>query len=128
MLSEQADLRRAHSGVGAALDGSEEGIDPSGMGDGVVIEDCQEGGGGFAPASIDGGSEAYIAGAFEDARAGSSALTDEAFAAVIDDYHFKIAPRLLVEGLHAFQKPRIRSQCGDYHGYQNIGQLFILAN
>jgi hypothetical protein len=47
-------------------------------------------------------------------------------AAIIDNQHFKIGPRLPGEGLYALQKPRIRSEGGDYHRYEEVRQFLIL--
>ena len=68
-----------------------------------------------------------LRGVFDHARTRRRAIPAyQAVAAVIDDHHFEIRPRLPGEGLHALQKPRIRSEGGDYHRYEEVRQFLIL--
>jgi hypothetical protein len=126
-FAKEAHLGGAHAHIRAGGEGGEEVGEPLGVGDGVVIKGGDVGGGGGADALVDGGSEARVGGVFDDARTGGGTVAAyQASATVIDDQHFEIEPRLPGEGLHALQKPRIRSQGGDHHRYEVVRQFLIL--
>src|SRR5471030_2064855 len=94
-LAEQPNLRGAHAGIGAALQGAHQGIQPTGMSHGVVIQGSEIWSGRCAEALVDVGAEAVVALVLDDTRSAARLVAaHQALAAVVYDDHFEIAPRL----------------------------------
>ena len=126
-LAEEAHLGSAHAGVGAGFQGGDQRRQPARMRHGIVVEGGDKGGSGGANPLVDGRAEACVARILNHARARPRAIPAyQAVAAIVDDHHFEIWPRLPGERLHALQKPRIRSEGGDYHRYEEVRQFLIL--
>jgi hypothetical protein len=128
MLAEEAHLRSAHAGVGAALDGRQQSFDPLRMGSGIVVQGGDIGRLGGLESLIDGGAEPVIAMVLDDAHTRGNAVTaHQSLTAVVNDDHLKIPPCLAVEGLETLQQPRIRGQGGNHYRYQDVRQTPILT-
>src|ERR1017187_3160568 len=126
-LAEEADLGSAHAGVGAGIEGGDEGGEPTRMSHGIVVEGGDIGRRGSAPALVDGRAETGIVRILNHARARRGAIAAyQALAAIVDDHHFEIRHGLPGKRLHALEKPRIRGEGGDYHRYEEVRQFLIL--
>ena len=128
VLAEQAHLRGAHAGIGTRVRGRTSASSQLGMRHGVVIERGDDRASGGANALVDGRAEAGIASVFDDARTRapcrSGAPGPVPLLSTIITSRSRL--RLPGEGLHALQKPRIRSQGGDHHRYEEVRQFLIL--
>ena len=102
------------------------------MGLGVVIQGRHVGRRGSREPLVDGGAEAGVLPVLDDAHRARSAPGDavaphQSLAAVVYDDHFEIAPCLPSERVQTSLEPRIRSQGGDHHRYEEIRQTSILS-
>ena len=126
-FAKKTHLRSAHAGIGTGVHGADERRQPLRMGHRIVVERGHIRGSRGAKPLVDCPTETGIARVLNHARARRRTVAAyQAAAAIIDDHHFEIWPRLPGEGLHALQKPRIRSESGDYHRYEEIRQFLIL--
>jgi len=109
---------------GRFFHGAYQGLEPACVGHGIVVEGRQIGCGGRAEALVEWPLRNRPFRLFSMTRAfhPAAGAPHQTLPAVVHDDHFKIAPCLLPERIHALLKPRIRSQGGDHHRYEEIRQ------
>ena len=116
VLAEEPNLRGGHPGIGAAIEGADERVEPAGMRHGIIVKGGEIGRGGSLKSLVDGGPVTAVAGIFDYAGAVRYAVAaHQTLAAVIDNDHFEVLPGLPVEGLDTRLKPRIGGQGGNHH-------------
>jgi len=103
----QRDAGGGHAGMRVPQEGGDGGFQPARVGNGVVIEGGEEGGGGEAVALIDGGAEAEVFAIFDEAEAeaGCAESMKPARAAIVDDDDLDAGQRLSFEGSQTIQEP-----------------------
>jgi len=126
ILAEQAHLGSAHTGVGMPAPSPPPALRASPVRHGVVIQVAIKGAAEARQPWFTAAPKPALRGFSMTRAPGARPAPHQTFAAVIHDDHFKVAPCLPREGFDTIRKPRIRSQGGDHHRYEEIRQTSIL--
>lgn len=121
------DVAGGHAGAGMGIKGGDEGGEPFGVGDGVVVEGGDEFGGEFAGAEIDGGAEADVGGWVQNCCFDWGTKARELAAAVIDNDGLEFPERLMLEGLDTVPEGSVGRESRDDYCYPRGSQAVSVA-